>query len=152
LARAAGLWRNLNQSEGSNEMIVNSSAGKSLLTGVAALFLAFSAIGVIVINLAFPFDKPLSFILGLFLGCAASAAKIAMLERSIGKVVDMGKDAASLYAVSMYALRLALTTAVLLAAALSPFVSLWGVAAGLTSLSVSAYGHKIFRRGEQADS
>jgi hypothetical protein len=84
--------------------------------------------------------------LGLFLGCAASALKVLMLEHSIGSAVDMGKDAAPLYAVGMYTLRVLLTGFILIASAFSPFISVWGTACGLLCLSLSAYACKLFER------
>jgi hypothetical protein len=123
-----------------------SSTGKSLLTGLAALFLAFSALGLLFIALVYPFDSPMAYIAGLFGGTAVSAIKVAMLEHSISKAVDMGKDAAPLYYVAMYILRVTLTGAFLALAAISPSASVWGAILGLLSLSISAYGVKLFSR------
>jgi hypothetical protein len=123
-----------------------SSTGKTLITGLFVLFAAFSAIGLLVIALVYPFDTPLSYVAGLFGGIALSAIKVAMMEHSINKAVDMGKDAAPLYSVAMYISRVTLTGVFLVLAAVSPSVSVWGAAIGLLSLSLSAYGVKFFGR------
>ncbi|MDR1538984.1 MAG: ATP synthase subunit I [Clostridiales bacterium] len=120
-----------------------SDAGKSLIASMILQFVALAAIGLIVTRFFYRFDNPSRFVMSLFLGTAVSAVKVAMMERSIARSVDMGKDYAALYAVSQYALRLMLTAGVLVAAAIAPFLSLPATALGTMTLASSAFGFRL---------
>ena len=104
-----------------------------------AVFLALLAIGTAVSAFAFPFERPGPFAAGLFVGCAMSAAKILLLDRTLTHAVDMGSQAKN-YAAAHAALRYICTAAVFVPPVALPRVfGLFGVVAGVLSLQLSAY-------------
>ncbi|MEA4969986.1 MAG: ATP synthase subunit I [Candidatus Pelethousia sp.] len=81
----------------------------------------------------------LPFMLGVLLGALASVAKVFLLERAVNRAVNMEKEAAAGYITLQHMLRLFLTGAVLVLAALVPAVNLWGAAAGILTYQVAVY-------------
>jgi hypothetical protein len=87
--------------------------------------------------------------LGLLLGVAATLLRIVLLERSIGKSLDMEPGRAKLYATAQFLLRYAATGGVLVFAALTPqYMNFFGTAAALASLQLAAYLHNHLWKGE----
>lgn len=87
--------------------------------------------------------SPFPFILGTLLGAALTAVKLVMLERAIEKAVLMDEEkTAGNYIRLQYLFRLLLTGILLVLGALVPFISLWGVAAGLITLQIALFGVK----------
>ena len=81
---------------------------------------------------AFPFA------LGVLLTSALNAGKILMLERTVKRAIDMedpksGKN----YVRIQFLLRYFLTAAILVAAGLTPFISVWGALFGIFTLQIS---------------
>ncbi len=81
----------------------------------------------------------LPFVLGVLLGSLASVAKVLLLERAVNRAVNMEKKAATGYITLQHMLRLFLTGAVLVLAALVPAINLWGAAAGVLTYQVAVY-------------
>lgn len=81
----------------------------------------------------------LPFVLGVLLGSLASVAKVLLLERAVDRAVNMEKKAAAGYITLQHMLRLFLTGAVLVLAALVPAINLWGAAAGVLTYQVAVY-------------
>lgn len=88
----------------------------------------------------------LPFVWGTLLGALVSAAKVVLLERAVDRALGMDKDRAGNYVRLQHLLRLALSGAVLVLAALAPHLSLWGAAAGILSFQISLYFLKLFKR------
>lgn len=82
----------------------------------------------------------LPFAVGLALSTMLNIAKVVWLKRTVNKTVDMdAPHSAKTYHQVQYFLRLLLTIAILLVAALAPdeVVSLWGAAIGLFTFPVA---------------
>ena len=88
----------------------------------------------------------LPFALGAVMGTALGAAKIVMLDRMVSKVVGMEPARAGNYVRVQQLLRLLLTGIVLVIAALVPFISLWGAAAGVLTYQIAVYSLKWFQK------
>lgn len=80
------------------------------------------------------------FLLGTLLGTAVSIIKVFLLERTVNKALEMEKKKAGAYVSVHHLLRLLLSGAALLAGALVPQVSLWGVVAGVFAYQIAVYG------------
>ncbi|MGI5935875.1 MAG: ATP synthase subunit I [Oscillospiraceae bacterium] len=88
----------------------------------------------------------LPFVFGALLGSATSIAKVILLERAVDRALGMEKDRAGNYVRLQHLLRLALSGAVLVLAALVPNISLWGAVAGILSFQISLYTLKMFKK------
>ena len=86
----------------------------------------------------------LPFALGALLGVALNVAKILMLDRVVKNAVRMDEARAGGYIRLQHFLRLMLTGLVFVLAALVPFISLWGAAAGVLTLQVALFFAKRF--------
>lgn len=81
----------------------------------------------------------LPFALGALLGVALNVGKIVMLDRTVNKAVQMEQKDAGNYVRLQQLLRFVLTGMVFLVAALVPYISIWGAAAGICTLQVSVF-------------
>ena len=118
---------------------------------IAGLFAVFAVAGLLIIAFAYPFERPLPYLLGLLLGCALSAVKVVLMEKSIGKSLDMEGKSAKNYAGLMVTLRYLLTFAVLAAVFLLKGVfGVFGVVLGLLSLQLAGYIAGYVLRGDNA--
>lgn len=88
----------------------------------------------------------LQFIFGALLGSAVSIIKVIILERAVDKALSMDEKSAGNYVRLQHLLRLMLTGAALLIAALVPFISLWGAAAGIFAFQISVYILNFFSK------
>jgi len=109
----------------------------------AMLLLLIAASAVYYRSMAF-----LPFALGALLGVALNALKVRMLDRAVGKAVDMDGARAGGYIRGQHFLRFLLTGLVFVLAALVPFISLWGAAAGVLTLQVALFFLKRFPDGK----
>jgi len=105
-----------------------------MMAGGAAFYRSFEA---------FPFA------LGVFLTSTLNAAKILMLERTVKKAINMedpksGKN----YVRIQFLLRYILTAAILVAAGLTPFISVWGALFGIFTLQISVIVVRIMKVDE----
>jgi len=122
----------------------------TMLIAIAGLFGALLLAGELVIFLAYRFEGPIPFGVGLLLGCALSAAKVVLLERSLNRAVDLGADKAKNYARFQMVLRYGLTIVVVLGAVFfRQAVGLFGIIAGLLSLQLASYIASIALRKKQ---
>jgi len=95
---------------------------------------------------AFPFA------LGVLLTSVLNAGKILMLERTVKKAIDMedpktGKN----YVRIQFLLRYLLTAAILVAAGLTPFISVWGALFGIFTLQISVIIVRVMKIDDNAD-
>ncbi|MDR1438587.1 MAG: hypothetical protein LBJ10_00795 [Clostridiales bacterium] len=118
-----------------------SKTARLMLGAICAIFACLLPIGLAVSAFAYPFEAPAPFAAGLLAGCLLSAAKVALLDRSVARAVDRGDGAkAKNYASAQAALRYAGTALVLGCAVMFPRVfGLFGIIAGVLSLQLAAY-------------
>jgi len=81
----------------------------------------------------------LPFALGALLGVGVSIAKVWLLDRAVDRVMRMDKKNAGGYVYLQYLLRFLLTGLALLLAVLVPFLSIWGMAAGVCTLQIATF-------------
>jgi len=79
------------------------------------------------------------FALGTLLGGALSVIKVIWLDRTVAKVSAMDAARAANYFNVRHFLRFVITGLVLLAAALIPFIDIWGAAAGVFTLQIALF-------------
>jgi hypothetical protein len=80
----------------------------------------------------------LPFALGVLITAGLNVLKLVMLERAVEHAVSNDDEkAGGAYIRVQYLLRFTLTAAVLVVAALTDFISLWGAAAGLFTLQIA---------------
>ena len=79
----------------------------------------------------------LPFALGALLGALLNVFKVWMLDRTVKKVVGMEAAKAGNYVRMQQLLRFVLTGLVLVAAALIPFISIWGAAVGVLTFQIA---------------
>jgi len=104
-----------------------------------AIFVALWIVGSAVSVFVYPFERPAQFAFGLLIGCAASIAKVVLLDKSLSGAVHLGgkaKNYAALHAV----LRNFGTIAILIPVFfLREHIGVVGAVAGLLSLQVAAF-------------
>ncbi|MCL2767712.1 MAG: hypothetical protein FWE49_03175 [Synergistaceae bacterium] len=91
----------------------------------------------------------LPFAVGVFLMAALNVFKIIMLGRTIERAISMEEKKAGSFIRFQHLLRFLLTGLVLVIAAKTPFISLWGAAAGIFTLQIAAYYVSFFERDEK---
>ena len=92
-------------------------------------------------------SNALHFALGVLLTSGLNAAKVALIERTVQRTLEMeGEQNASNYVRLQSLTRLFLTAAVLAFAALNPgYINIWGAVAGLFTWQIGAYSMKFFK-------
>ena len=91
----------------------------------------------------------LPFALGVVLSAALNILKVVMLERTVQKVVGLQDEQTGKNIVGFHLLlRFLLTAAVLLVAALTPFINLLGAAAGVLTLHIAVFCMKFMKFDE----
>ena len=106
--------------------------------------IAAQALVIIVLSVVFFRSMEfLPFAYGVLLTCALNCVKVLLIERTVQKTVTMQSGGLA-FGWGQYMLRFLLTGAVLVLAALSPYISLWGAVAGIFTFQVSAYMLRIF--------
>ena len=81
----------------------------------------------------------LPFVLGVILGSAASVLKVLLLARTVERAMEMEQKTAGKYVGLQHLLRLLFTGVVRAAAAIVPWISLWGAVLGIFSFQISVY-------------
>lgn len=81
----------------------------------------------------------LPFLLGVVLGSLVSITKVYLLRRAVDKTMTMDKAKAGNYVSLQHLLRLLLSGAALLLAALVPQINLWGTIIGILAFQLSLY-------------
>jgi hypothetical protein len=112
-----------------------SFAAKRMVFVVGALSLLLMAGGALYFR---SLGRALPFALGVLMSTALNLSRIYLLERTARKAAEIdASDAGKRYAQLQYLSRYMLTGAVLAAAALIPFVDLWGAIGGVLALQVA---------------
>jgi len=99
---------------------------------LAAVFIAASAV-------YYRSAECLPFVYGTLLGSAVSVLKVIMLARAVGKSLSQDTQAAANHVRLNHLLRMFISGAVLVLAALVDAISLWGAAAGVLSFQLALY-------------
>jgi len=81
----------------------------------------------------------LPFAYGALLGSSLSLLKVVMLDRAVASVITQDKEKAGNRLLAQHFIRYLLTGAVLIIAALVPFINIWGTAAGILSMQVAVF-------------
>jgi hypothetical protein len=132
---------------------MNMDTDKKMLLCLAGLYVIGLAAG-LMINRALRFDTIPAYVAGLTVGAALTAVRIITLKRSIDRlsIQSSGETAGGAFSnvsfVIQYMLRSAASAAALLIAVLNPFLSVWGVAAGLLMMQFAAYGARLWPQKE----
>lgn len=130
-----------------------SETARIMCTAVAGLFAGLLALGLLIIFLIYPFERPFPYAMGLLLGCGLSAVKVVLMERSLEKTVEMdgktAKTTGSLHSLARYLLTIAVLLAVVFC---KGFFGLVGTIAGVLTLQIAAYitGHVLKVRERRA--
>jgi len=121
-----------------------------MLQSIGLLFGILLVAGLLVSTLLFPFEKPLPYFLGLLMGSLLSAAKVILLEKSLGNSLDMEGTNARNYAGAQAVLRYFLTILVLLPVFFLPGIfGLFGTILGILALQFAAYITGFRLKGKQ---
>ena len=121
-----------------------SRISKVMTMWVIAVCLALLSAGLLAIHVIYPFEESLPFIAGVILGCLHSVIKVALLEKSLNRVINMEKDGAESVGRLHFIGRYFLTAAVFIIVILSRgYIGLFGTILGVLSLQIAAYitGH-----------
>jgi len=109
-----------------------------MIIGISALAIMAGGAVLYILLDTLPSEEALPFALGVLLTSALNVFKINMLERTVRKTVDMEDATTGKHYVRLqYLLRYFLTAAVLLIAALTPFVNIWGAILGIFTLQIA---------------
>jgi len=93
-----------------------------------------------------PTGEAFPFALGVVLTSVLNILKIFMLERTAKKIVEMtDPNAGKNYLRLQYLFRFFLTGAILLAAAVTPFINMLGAIAGVFTLQIAAFSLKFIK-------
>lgn len=121
-------------------MFKSETCKRIVLSNIAVSLVLFGVgMFVIIFYESFFQIKLSNFILGMVFGTAFSVLKIMLLERTVNKAVDLPKENAVNYTRMHYTLRYFLTGAVVVVAALSPWISLFGVVLAMVALRPAVY-------------
>jgi hypothetical protein len=112
-----------------------SEIAKKMVRAILIMLLALIA-GAILYYRSLAF---LPFLYGALLGGAVSIAKVFLLDRAITSALDMQAQAAGNYVRLQHLLRLLISGAALVLAALVEPISLWGAAAGVLTFQLAVY-------------
>ena len=85
------------------------------------------------------FTDPLSWGCGVLAGCVFTVVRLRMMQKSIETSVRMDPDKAGRYAKAQYVVRYFLSAAVLIAAALIPWINVFAAGLSMISLKLVTY-------------
>ena len=87
--------------------------------------------------------------LGVFLSSALNVLKVLLLERTVQRVMELetAKESKG-YVASQYIVRYVLTGAVLVVAAITPFINLWGAIAGIFTMQIAVFFIRFMKLNE----
>lgn len=129
-----------------------SLTARTMCKVLAVMFVVFLVAGECVILLAYPFEKPVPYAIGLFVGIAHSILKVALLEKSISKSLNYEGQQAKNYANLQALLRYFITIAVLVLVFFIPnIMGVFGTIIGVLSLQVAALISSRMLRGKNLD-
>lgn len=111
-----------------------------MLYGIGGLFLVFLVLGILLIQLVYPFESIPDFVLGLFTGCLVSGIRIVLMDKSINRAVDMEEKKAKNYNQLQFLVRyfIVIAYAVLLIL-FHQYLGVFGGVLGLLCMQLSAY-------------
>jgi len=133
-----------------------------MIISIIVVSLIFIALGIVldVLNVRAPFSfsiveervqyiKAVPFALGVVLMAGLNIAKVHLIERTVRKTVEIEKaGTGKTYIRLQYLLRFGLTAIVLIVAALTDFIDIWGAAAGVLTFQIAAFSLKFMRLEE----
>jgi len=130
----------------------NAVARKQIQVLVVLAFLVMAG-GFVFYTLTDSVFMTLPFVAGAALGCVLNTGKVILLKRAVLKAVERDAHGARLHLQVSYFLRLMLTLAVLLVAALSPneYVNVMGTVIVLLTWPLAMYSMKFFFRNQLVD-
>jgi len=121
-------------------MKISNIAKRMLFTVCISFFILIAGSVIYYRSLTF-----LPFAYGAFLGTVLNIIKILMLENTVKKAVSMDSVKAGNYARVQHLLKFLLTGAVLLIAAVVPFINIWGAAFSVLAYQIAVYSLKYFK-------
>jgi hypothetical protein len=93
--------------------------------------------------------EPVPFALGVALMSALNVAKVFLIERTVNKTVEIeNTGAGKTYIRLQYFLRFFLTGVVLVIAAVTDFIDIWGAVAGVFTFQIAAFSLKFMKLDE----
>jgi hypothetical protein len=137
-----------------------SLAARKMIASIIVVSLVFIAVGVALelFSVGVPFGlevqyiKAVPFCLGVILMAGLNVAKVFLIERAVNRTVEIGSvRSGKTYIRLQYFLRFFLTGVVLIVAALTPVIDIWGAVAGVLTFSIAALSLK-FMKIEEPDS
>jgi hypothetical protein len=124
-----------------------SGTARVMIASVVVICAVLMAAGLIVINFIYEFEQSAPFMAGIAVGCAHSVIKIIAMEKSLERIADTDKEKAKGLGKLLYSARLLITIAALASAVIFKAIGMFGVAAGILTLSLAAYAaNMIFIR------
>jgi len=89
----------------------------------------------------------LPFAAGVFAAAGLNALKVILLDLAVTKAANMDhKDSAANYMRGQYFVRFLLSAVILYFAVTTSFISLWGLAAGLSTMYISGFSMKFLHK------
>jgi len=132
-----------------------SLAARRMIASVIVVSLVFIAAGVAVAYSHQCTDEcvhllgliePLPFALGVILMMGLNVAKVFMIERTVNRTSEIEDiKSGKTYIRLQYLARFGLTAAVLIFAALTDFIDIWGVVAGVLAFQIAAFFLKFMK-------
>jgi len=117
-----------------------SRTARIMIAWVVAICIVSLAVGLAVIRWYYRFEESIPFMIGIALGCAHSVVKVALMEKSLLRTIEMEKDGASDMGRMHFYGRYLLTGAVFVVVILSnDAIGMFGTIAGVLSLQIAAY-------------
>lgn len=105
-----------------------------------ALMITTIAIGIIFILLGLIFHKErLIWTKGVLFGTIFTVLKLALIQKTVNKAIEMSKSDAEKHTMGQYTIRYILTGVVLVVAIFEPSISFAGVVIGLFTMKIAIY-------------
>ena len=132
-----------------------SLTAKIMIKAAAVICFVLMLAGLVVISFIYRFEDYLPFVTGVVLGCILTSAKIIIIEKSVGRTLDMGEDGKVRAGVAGgfdYLARFILSGILLAAAFIFPeIIGRFGAIIGVLSIQPAAYAANIILRKIQPD-
>lgn len=96
-----------------------------------------------------PSGEALPVTLGIVLSTALNAVKVLLLERTVRRVMELETPKESKgYISAQYIIRYLLTGVILVVAAVTPFINLWGAIAGIFTMQAAVFFMRFTKLNE----
>lgn len=125
-----------------------SKPAEKMIIVIIVLAVALTAVGVVLCLTLdyFSSDDALPYALGLLLTSALNVLKVFIIEKQSQRIMKMeNPKTGKHYVTFQYFIRYILTGLVLVAAALIPFIGLWGAIIGVLTMQIAAFSIKFMR-------